>query len=65
MLGIKVHIVACGDAVGSGGRNNTCFVIDDDLLMTHLGPEMINSSETFEIEHAEDGRTIGLSDSTA
>jgi ribonuclease BN (tRNA processing enzyme) len=30
------------------------------LLMTHLGPEMINTSETFEIEQAEDGMTICL-----
>jgi ribonuclease BN (tRNA processing enzyme) len=31
MLGIKVHVVGCGDAMGSGGRDNTCFVIDDDF----------------------------------
>jgi hypothetical protein len=39
--------------------------------MTHLGPEMINSSETFEVEKAEkaekaeDGMIIFLSGSTA
>jgi ribonuclease BN (tRNA processing enzyme) len=28
---VSITIVGCGDAMGTGGRNNTCFLIDDDL----------------------------------
>lgn len=33
----------------------------DRLIMTHLGPEMIHTSDTFEIEQAHDGLVIFLS----
>jgi len=28
---VTFRVVGCGDAFGSGGRNNTCFLVDDDI----------------------------------
>ena len=31
MSDVKLLVVGCGDAMGAGGRNNTCFLVDDDF----------------------------------
>jgi adenylate cyclase len=57
---VSITIVGCGDAMGTGGRNNTCFLINDDLgrsqrkRLTVFFSDLVGFTETTERLESED-----------